>query len=108
MRIGMLSVFSALPATSLSKKNTHRDTAQLIKPTAADTSPLSFPDVKIGTANRPIPFLDRAGMLLKPDGQQRFNDSALAALALLVAESDPAQKDLMVRLIMSMLEDGAG
>lgn len=56
MRMGMPSISSALPATSLSEENTHRDFAQLIKPTAADTSPLSFPDVKIGTANRPIPF----------------------------------------------------
>jgi hypothetical protein len=28
--------------------------------------------------------------------------------ALLVAESEPAQKDLMIRLILNLLEDGGG
>jgi DNA ligase (NAD+) len=32
-----------------------------------------------------------------------FNDNALIALALLIAESDPEQKDLMVRLIVNLL-----
>jgi hypothetical protein len=30
----------------------------------------------------------------------------LAALALLVAESDPAQKDVLIRLIVNMLAQG--
>ena len=29
----------------------------------------------------------------------------MVALALLVAESDPAQKDLMIRLIVNLLDD---
>ncbi|WP_232362751.1 hypothetical protein [Desulfosudis oleivorans] len=32
-----------------------------------------------------------------------INDIGLAALTLLVAESDPANKDVMIRLIMNML-----
>lgn len=32
-----------------------------------------------------------------------FNDNALVALALLIAESDPKQKDLLIRLIMNLL-----
>ena len=35
----------------------------------------------------------------------KFNDNGLVALALLVAESDPKQKDLMVRLIVNLLTD---
>lgn len=32
-----------------------------------------------------------------------INDTGLAALTLLVAESAPAQKDILIRLIMNML-----
>ena len=37
------------------------------------------------------------------DGQPVINDIGLAALALLVAESAPAQKETMIRLIENML-----
>ncbi|MCC2636617.1 MAG: putative DNA-binding protein in cluster with Type restriction-modification system [Moraxellaceae bacterium] len=47
--------------------------------------------------------LNRNGRLLGRDGQPVINDIGLAALALLVAESDPAQKDTLIRLIMNML-----
>ncbi len=30
----------------------------------------------------------------------------MVALVLLIAESEPAQKDLMIRLILNLLEDG--
>jgi prophage maintenance system killer protein len=49
--------------------------------------------------------LRRHGLLLRPDGQPRLADTATAALTLLIAESRPAQKDLMVRLVMSLLGD---
>lgn len=35
----------------------------------------------------------------------KINDNGLAALALLIAESDPKQKDLMIRLITNLLVD---
>jgi DNA ligase (NAD+) len=35
----------------------------------------------------------------------KLNDNGLVALALLIAESDPQQKDLMVRLIVNLLTD---
>lgn len=35
----------------------------------------------------------------------KLNDNGLAALALLIAESDPKQKDLMIRLITNLLND---
>jgi prophage maintenance system killer protein len=52
-----------------------------------------------------VDFLQRNGRLLDQRGQPLLNDIGLAALALLVAESTPAQKDTMVRLIMHMLAD---
>ena len=55
-----------------------------------------------------LEYLRRNGMLTRPDGRPRLADNAMVALALLVAESEPAQKDLMIRLILNLLEDGAG
>jgi prophage maintenance system killer protein len=51
-------------------------------------------------------YLDRNGLLNKPDGTPRFADNALVAVALLVAESDPAHKELLIRLILNLLQDG--
>lgn len=50
-----------------------------------------------------VDFLNRNGRLLDAVGIPVINDIGLAALALLVAESDPAQKDTMIRLVMNML-----
>ena len=50
-----------------------------------------------------VDFLNRNGRLLDSTGQPVINDIGLAALALLVAESAPANKDTMIRLIMNML-----
>jgi prophage maintenance system killer protein len=55
-----------------------------------------------------LEYLRRNGMLLRPDSRPRLADNAMVALALLVAESEPAQKDLMIRLILNLLEDGSG
>ena len=50
-----------------------------------------------------VDFLHRNGRLLDATGQPVINDIGLAALALLVAESDPGQKETLIRLIMNML-----
>ena len=50
-----------------------------------------------------VDFLNRNGRLLDCQGQLVINQSGLAAITLLVAESDPKQKELLVRLIMNML-----
>lgn len=52
-------------------------------------------------------YLDKNGRLLRPDGSLRFDDNALVALALLIAESKPAERDLMVRLVLGLLEDAS-
>jgi len=41
--------------------------------------------------------------LMNKKGERRINDSALAALALLVAESKPEQKKIMVKLIINLI-----
>ena len=50
-----------------------------------------------------VDFLHRNGRLLNDQGEQVVNDIGLAALTLLVAESAPANKEVMIRLIMNML-----
>lgn len=51
-----------------------------------------------------VDFLHRNRHLLRADGEPVINDTGLAALTLLVAESAPAQKDTLIRLIMHMLQ----
>lgn len=53
-----------------------------------------------------LEYLRRNRLLLRPNGEPRLADNAMVALALLIAESDPAQKDLMIRLVLNLLEDG--
>ncbi|MCG5524085.1 virulence RhuM family protein [Ectothiorhodospira haloalkaliphila] len=50
-----------------------------------------------------VDFLHRNGRLLNAAGEPVINDVGLAALTLLVAESDAANKETMIRLIMNML-----
>lgn len=50
-----------------------------------------------------VDFLHRNGRLLNADGVPVINDTGLAALTLLIAESDPKQKDIITRLVMTML-----
>ncbi|MBZ5877440.1 virulence protein RhuM/Fic/DOC family protein [Chromohalobacter israelensis] len=54
-----------------------------------------------------VDFLHRNDRLLSSTGEPVINDVGLAALTLLVAESDPANKETMIRLIMNMLADDA-
>lgn len=49
-----------------------------------------------------VDFLNRNGQLFR-GGEPVINDVGLAALALLVAESDPKDKEIVIHLIMNML-----
>jgi prophage maintenance system killer protein len=52
-----------------------------------------------------LEFLRRNQLLLLADGEPRIADNGMAALALLIAESAPQQKELMIRLVIALLED---
>ncbi len=52
-----------------------------------------------------ILFLRENGYLEDANGVPKINDNALVALALLTAESEPRNKDLMIRLIMNLLAE---
>ncbi|MHB1324071.1 MAG: RhuM family protein [Coriobacteriia bacterium] len=50
-----------------------------------------------------VTFLARNGILYGSDGRPRISNNALAALTLMVAMSDPKEKELMVALIVRMI-----
>lgn len=50
-----------------------------------------------------VDFLHRNQRLFNQERHPVINDTGLAALTLLVAESDPKQKEVLIRLIMHML-----
>lgn len=54
-----------------------------------------------------VTFLARNGILTDADGQPRISNNALAAITLMVAMSDPKEKDLMVALVVRMLSERA-
>lgn len=52
-----------------------------------------------------VTFLAHNGLLKNRDGSRRVANNALAAVTLMVAMSQPAEKDLMVALVMRMITD---
>ena len=52
-----------------------------------------------------IYFLDKNGYLYRENGEKKINDNALVALALLIAESNPKEKDILTRIIINLLTD---
>ncbi len=40
----------------------------------------------------------------KKNGEAKINDSALVAIALLVAQSEPSQKETMIKLIINLIK----
>lgn len=49
-----------------------------------------------------LEFLVRNNVLYEK-GQKRISDGALVAITLMIAESDPKEKDIMVNLVMNLL-----
>jgi prophage maintenance system killer protein len=49
-------------------------------------------------------FLDQNRILFRKNGERKINDNALVAVALLVAESNPKEKEQMVALITQLLK----
>ena len=49
-----------------------------------------------------LEFLERNDALLR-DGNKRIGDGELVAITLMIAESNPDEKDVMVKLVMNLL-----
>lgn len=50
-----------------------------------------------------IYFLDKNNYLFRENGEKKINDNALTALALLIAVSDPKEKDKLIKIITQLL-----
>ena len=50
-----------------------------------------------------IYFLDKCDYLYKENGEKKINENALVTLTLLVASSDPKEKDILIRLIKHLI-----
>ena len=48
-------------------------------------------------------FLDKTNALYRKSGEKKINDNALTALALLIAESDPKEKEVMIRIVKNLI-----
>ncbi len=52
-----------------------------------------------------IYFLDKNDCLYRQNGEKKINDNALTALSLLIAISDPKDKDVLIKIITNLLSD---
>ncbi len=50
-------------------------------------------------------FLERNNILFRNDGRKRIPDNALVALTLLIAESNPSDKEMMIKVIVNLLTE---
>ena len=50
-------------------------------------------------------FLDKNNYLYRKSGEKKINDNALTALAILIAESNPKEKDVLIKIIVNLLND---
>jgi prophage maintenance system killer protein len=48
-------------------------------------------------------FLEKNGLLYRPDGLRKLADNALVALTLMIAESKPDEKDMMTKVVVSLI-----
>jgi len=48
-------------------------------------------------------FMEKNGALYHPDGTKRIADTSLVAMALLIAESAPREKDSIVRIVVNLI-----
>ncbi|MGV3767501.1 MAG: RhuM family protein [Chitinophagaceae bacterium] len=48
-------------------------------------------------------FMEKNGILYKEDGTRRLADNALVALTLMIAESRPDEKEMMVKVVVSLI-----
>ena len=51
-------------------------------------------------------FLDKCDYLYKENGEKKINDNALTTLTLLVASSNPKEKDILIKLIKHLIFEG--
>ena len=50
-------------------------------------------------------FMGKNGILYRADGSRHIADNALVAITLMIAESDPVQKDILTRVVVNLIKD---
>lgn len=48
-------------------------------------------------------YLAKNNLLYKPDGSKRIADNALVALCLLIAESKPSDRDIILKVVINLI-----
>ena len=84
-------------------KNLDEKSAHLLYLTIKDY-PFSDGNKRIGSFLF-VYFLDKNNYLYKKSGEKKINDNALVALALLIAESNPKEKDTLIKIVINLLND---
>jgi prophage maintenance system killer protein len=51
-------------------------------------------------------FMEKNGILYRTDGSRHLADNALVAITLMIAESDPQQKDILIMMVVNLIKDG--
>ena len=51
-------------------------------------------------------FMEKNGILYRADGSRHIADNALVAITLMIAESDPKQKDILTKMVVNLIKDG--
>jgi prophage maintenance system killer protein len=50
-------------------------------------------------------FMEKNGILYRADGSRHMGDNALVAITLMIAESDPKEKDILARTVVNLIKD---
>ncbi|MBN9298569.1 MAG: virulence protein RhuM/Fic/DOC family protein [Filimonas sp.] len=50
-------------------------------------------------------FMEKNGLLYKEDGAKRIANNALVALTLMIAESKPAEKEIMIKVVVNLINN---
>ena len=51
-------------------------------------------------------FMEKNRILYRADGSRHIADNALVAMTLMIAESDPKQKDILTKMVVNLILDG--
>ncbi len=65
--------------------------------------PFADGNKRIGSLVFMLYLIQNNSLFSSKTGERKINDAALAALALLIAESKPSQKDVMVKLVVNLI-----
>lgn len=62
-----------------------------------------YPSIEEKAAMLFLWFMERNGILYRPDGEKRIADNPLVALTLMIAESRTEEKDIMVKVVVNLI-----